>query len=78
MYLAGSEWDKISHIQYFWIKIFLFFVIGTIVGFMNRRRFDAIKKNKAKIGDDINWALVGLLTFVTIAALGVLIAESVA
>ncbi len=78
LYLAGSEWDKIGKIHYFWIKMFLFFVVGSVVGVINRRQFEQMKKSKGTYTRSTNWAWIGFLTFVTIAAFGVLIAESAA
>ncbi len=77
VYLAVSEWDTIGKSPYFWIKMVLFFVVGTLVGVINRRRFKEMKKENSDGGTGgVTWALIGLLTFVAIAALGVLIAES--
>lgn len=78
LYLAGSEWDKISKIHYFWAKMFLFFVIGTFIGIISRRRLKRMKEGKKDIRGGSNWAVVGFLTFLLIATLGVLIAESAA
>lgn len=75
LYLAGSEWDKIGKIPYFWIKMVLFFVLGIVVGIVNQRRFKKLQAGKADTGGT-KWSLIGLLTFGTIAALGVMITES--
>lgn len=76
LYLASSEWDSIGKSLLFWIKMFLFFVVGSIVGIVNKRRFERMKKNPDQ-GHSISWALIGLLAFLAVATLGVLIAESV-
>ena len=76
LYLAYSEWDQIGKSPLFWIKMFLFFVVGGSVGLINKRHFDAMKKNKNTSGG-MRGAVIGLLTFLTVATLGVLIAESV-
>lgn len=78
IYLAGSEWDKIGSQPYFWIKMVLFFGIGGLVGFINNRRFKLLKDGKQKDWGQTPWGLIGLLTFLTVAALGVLLAENAA
>jgi hypothetical protein len=78
LYLAGSEWNKISPLPYFWIKMVLFLGIGGMVGFINQRHLKAIKQGKEKPGEGTKWALLGLLTFLIITALGVVIAENAA
>lgn len=75
-YLAGSEWGEIRKVSFFWIKMFLFFVVGGMVGYINKKRFASMKKGQKQVGS-VNWTIIGLLTFMSIAALGVLIAESV-
>lgn len=74
-YLAWREWDKVGNNPYFWLKLFFFFVIGTIVGTINRRRFHQLKEGKVD-NSGVRWAVIGLLTFVLIATLGVLLTES--
>src|SRR5258708_2120678 len=58
-YLAWSEWDKISKIPYFGIKMFLFFVVGTVVGIVNRNRFKKLQEGTEKETSGIRWSLIG-------------------
>ena len=76
LYLAISEWDQIGKNHFFWTKMIVFIVLGAIVGGFNHRRF---KKLKAGEPDTYGrkWSTIGFLTFATVAALGVLLAESI-
>lgn len=58
-YLAYSEWDEVGHSSYFWIKMALFFGVGSVVGIINKRRFEKLKKNQKETGRGTTWALIG-------------------
>lgn len=76
LYLAASEWETIGKMQYFWVKMFLFFIVGGTVRVINRRQFKEIQGDQKKRTTNISLALIGLLVFMVIAILGVLIAET--
>ncbi len=76
LYLAMSEWDKVSANPLFWVKIVLVFVVGLTIGLVSRSKFARMKDSDKPIAGDIRLAWLGLLVFAVVASIGVILVEA--
>jgi hypothetical protein len=76
IYLAATDWEHVGSNPLFWVKMFLYFIVGTAIGIVNRKRLAKIKAGDLQAAKNHSGAWAGFLVFILVASIGVIMAES--